>query len=52
LPEGVTNHFDERSLQSGMNFTLEAEDESLDLLGEMSTIGDLKEPGPRAARTG
>jgi hypothetical protein len=39
LPEGVPNVFDERSLQFGMNFTLEAEDESLDLLGEMSAIG-------------
>lgn len=39
LPEGVPNVFDERSLQLGMNFTLEAEDESLDLLGEMSAIG-------------
>ena len=39
LPEGVPNFFDERSLQFGMNFTLEAEDESLDLLGEMSAIG-------------
>jgi len=39
LPEGVPNMFDERSLQFGMNFTLEAEDESLDLLGEMSAIG-------------
>ncbi len=39
LPEGVPNNFDERSLQFGMNFTLEAEDDSLDLLGEMSAIG-------------
>jgi len=39
VPEGVPNVFDERSLQFGMNFTLEAEDESLDLLGEMSAIG-------------
>jgi hypothetical protein len=39
LPAGVPNVFDERSLQIGMNFTLEAEDESLDLLGEMSAIG-------------
>ena len=39
LPEGLANVFDERSLQLGMNFTLEAEDESLDLLGEMSAIG-------------
>jgi hypothetical protein len=39
LPEGVPNIFDERSLQVGMNFTLEAEAESLDLLGEMSAIG-------------
>lgn len=39
LPEGVPNVFDERSLQFGMNFTLEVEDESLDLLGEMSAIG-------------
>jgi hypothetical protein len=38
-PEGVLSIFDERSLQLGMNFTLEAEDESLDLLGEMSAIG-------------
>lgn len=39
LPEGVPNVFDARSLQFGMNFTLEAENESLDLLGEMSAIG-------------
>jgi hypothetical protein len=39
LPEGVPNVFDERVLRFGMNFTLEAEDESLDLLGEMSAIG-------------
>jgi hypothetical protein len=39
VPEGVPNVFDERSLQFGMNFTLEVEDESLDLLGEMSAIG-------------
>ena len=39
LPEGVPNFFDERSLQFGTNFTLEAEDESLDLLGEMSATG-------------
>lgn len=39
LPEGVPNVFDERSLQLGTNFTLEAEDESLDLLGEMSALG-------------
>ncbi len=35
----MPNFFDERSLQFGTNFTLEAEDESLDLLGEMSATG-------------
>lgn len=40
LPDGMPNVFDERSLQFGMNFTLETEDESLYLLGEMSAIGD------------
>jgi len=39
LPEGVPDVFDQRSLQFGMNFTLETEGESLDLLGEMSAIG-------------
>jgi hypothetical protein len=39
LPQGVPNVFDEHSLQLGMNFTLEAEGEFLDLLGEMSAIG-------------
>ncbi len=39
MPEGVPNLFDQRSLQFGMNFTLEAGGESLDLLGEMSAIG-------------
>jgi hypothetical protein len=39
MPEGVPSVFDERTLQFGMNFTLEAEDESLDLLGEMSALG-------------
>ena len=39
LPEDVPNIFDERTRQFGMNFTLAAEDESLDLLGEMSAVG-------------
>jgi hypothetical protein len=48
LPEGVPNVFDERSLQLGTNFTLEAEDESLDLLGEMAAIGGYDEVVDRA----
>jgi hypothetical protein len=39
LPEGIPNLFDERSLQMGTNFTLEIENENLDLLAEMSGLG-------------
>lgn len=39
LPPDVPNIFDQRSLELGTNFTLEIEDESLDLLGQMSGIG-------------
>lgn len=39
LPPGLPNVFDERSLQLGSNFTLEIEDEGLDLLGTMSGLG-------------
>ncbi len=39
LPPGLPNTFDERALLLGSNFTLTVEDESIDLLAEMSGIG-------------
>jgi hypothetical protein len=46
LPADVPVRFDERSLQMGCNFTLEIEDEHLDLLGEMSGIGNYEQVLP------
>ena len=39
FPPGLPFTFDERTVSFGTNFTLEIEDEDLDLLGEMAAIG-------------
>jgi hypothetical protein len=49
LPEGVPNFFDLHSLRLGANFTLTVDDQSLDLLAEMSAIGDYEAIIGRAA---
>jgi hypothetical protein len=46
--EGLPNAFDEHSLQIGTNFTLEVENENLDLLAEMSGIGGYDQVVPYA----
>jgi hypothetical protein len=48
LSPDVPNIFDARSLHLGMNFTLEIDDESLDVLGQMSAIGGYDEIVDRA----
>jgi predicted nucleotidyltransferase len=43
VPPGLPNIFDEHTLNLGTNFTLEIEDEKLDLLGEMIAIGNYEQ---------
>jgi predicted nucleotidyltransferase len=43
VPPGLPNIVDEHTLNLGTNFTLEIEDEKLDLLGEMIAIGNYEQ---------